>query len=353
MKKSDYTVNDFKIWAARQAGFDFQPYPTFKKTIYNTGDYASVGNRIYKSLVETNKWNPTDVDWYLDTIPVWSAKEWAQGDLCVGADGRVYMATIATESEPPANAWTEQTVDQLRARFGIVWQNQTPDWVEGVYNAGDVVLYAPTMYLYMSMSDDNTSEPSKDASWVRLCERKIADRFDDVQPWAKPISYSVGDRVIAQDATTFKFYVYESTVDDNYADPSTTTDSEQNDVGDISAVILDSEIAEAMTEAKFKFNCALFPDLAERKTAFSLLVAFFLSYDRQMAATGIESGYKGIPASKKIGEMSISYMADPSMTSGSELAAFFARNPYGLKYYNLIRPRLKAMAITIGRTTSV
>lgn len=353
MKKCiDYTVTDFKIWAGRQAGFDFQPYPTFKKTVYDTGEYASVGARIYKSLMRTNVWNPTNVDWYLDTIPDWTAKEWIAGNYCQ-SQGQVYQALTDTESEPPSADWELQTVDALRTHFGIVWQNQTPDYVEGQYNEGDIVLYTPTQELYQSLADNNVEPPLNSSLWQKLQPRNIAKIFGDVEPWVQPVAYQTGDRVIAQDATTFKFFVYESTIDNNYADPSTTTDSEQNDAGDISGVILDSEIEEAMAEARFKFNPALFPNPVECKTAFSLLVAFFITYDRQMAQTGINGGYKGIAAGKRIGEMSITYMADPGMSSGSQLYAFFARNPYGMKYYNLIKPRLKAMSITIGRTTSV
>lgn len=254
MSKFDFTIKDFKQWAARQAGFLFQPAPGWVKTTYDQGDQVNYGNKSYVSLVDMN-------------IDVPSA--------------------------------------------GVV------------------------------------ADP---ATWAEL------EAYDKkLELWKQPIAYSKGDRVIALDANTYKFFLYESLVNDNYDDPSTTKTIEKTQLSeaDLSSVILDSEIQEAMTEAKFKFNERLFSDNAEKMTAFALLTAFFLVYDRQMAASGTGSTYSGLPASKRIGEMSISYMADPALAKGSQSYAFFARNQYGLKYYNLVQTRLKAATIFGGRTSDI
>lgn len=254
MQKFNFTIQDFKQWAARQSGFLFQPAPGWTKTTYDSGDQVNYGDKSYVSLVDMN----TDV--------------------------------------PSA---------------GVV------------------------------------ADP---ATWAEL---EVYNK--DLDVWTKPVAYNTGDRVIALDATTYKFFLYESLVDENYDDPSTTTTTEQtsNPEADLSGVILDSEIQEAMTEAKFKFNERLFSNDAEKTTAFALLTAFFLVYDRQMAAAGTGSSYTGLPASKRIGEMSISYMADPALAKGSQSYAFFSRNQYGLKYFNLVQTRLKGAAFFPGRSTSV
>lgn len=353
MKKFNYTPDMFKGWAARQAGFDFQPYPTYKKTIYDIDDCVFLGNRIYKSLIDANIWKPDNVDWWIDVVPAWEQRLWAQGEYCA-YEGKFYLANTNTENIPTSADWTEQSIADMRTHYGICWANQTPDWTPGVYAKDAVVLYDVDMSLYVSLADDNQDIPGVvGGKWKKMLLHEIAAMFDNPLPWEQPVPYKQGDRVIAMDALTFKFFVYESNIDNNYSDPSTTTDSEQNSDGDLRNVILDSEIEEAIREAGFKFNPGLFKDDAERRVAFSLLVAFFMTYDRQMASTGVDGGYRGLAASKKIGEMSISYMADPALAKGSQAYAFFARNPYGLKYYNLVQTRLKALSIAFGRTTSV
>lgn len=252
LKDFDYTINDFKKWAARQTGFDFQPAPGWVKTTYEIDDVVNYNGKTYTSLISNNYTNPEE---------------------------------------------------------GSLLEN--PSW-------------------------------------------KIQDEYDEkALEWVKPISYNTGDRVIAMDETTFKFFLYQSAIDNNYDDPTTATETQTSSDADLSGIILDSEIEEAMGEALMKFNSNAFPCKAERNIAFSLLTAFFLVYDRQMSASGTNSGYTGLPTSKKIGEMSISYMADPLISQNSPSYAFFARNAYGLKYYNMVRSRTKGPFIAIGRTTNI
>ena len=232
---------------------------------------------------------------------------------------------------------------------GFLFQ-PAPGWVKTTYDQGDQVNYLGKSYV--SLVDMNIESPLEglDNTWGLL------ENYDkNLSEWSQPVAYNTGDKVIALDANTYKFFLYESLEDNNYDDPSSTTIQENTSLpeADLSGVILDSEIEEAITEAKFKFNECLFANEQEKKTAFSLLTAFFLVYDRQMAAAGTGSSYAGLPASKRIGEMSISYMADPALTKGSQSYAFFARNQYGLKYYNLVQTRLKAATIFPGRTSDV
>lgn len=170
--------------------------------------------------------------------------------------------------------------------------------------------------------------------------------------WEEGKEYSTGDRVIALDSA-YKFAVFESLEDENFDNPNTATEERAESDVDLTNVILDSDIEEAMREANFKFNERLFDNEEEKTTAYSLLVAFYLVYDKQLAQDGTNSGYSGLPASKKIGEMSISYMADPALASGSQQYAFFARNKYGLKYWHLVSTRMKAMKLVLGRTTNI
>lgn len=219
-----------------------------------------------------------------------------------------------------------------------------PGWEKTTYDKGAIVIYNDLYY--ESLEDDNHDVPTE-VTWQEV------EKTDGAVQWVAPKFYNVGDRVIALDMQTFKFALYESQEDNNYDDPTTATDTGESDDADLTDVLLDSDIEEAMTEARFKFNPALFANEAECKTAFSLLTAFFVAYDKQMSASGINGGYKGLTASKRIGEMSLSYIPDPAIAKGSQAASFFYANPYGKKYFNLVQSRLKAATLALGRSTNI
>ena len=104
--------------------------------------------------------------------------------------------------------------------------------------------------------------------------------------WNLETTYAEGDKVTA--VVDFKVGVYVSLVDDN-TQPVSDTECWKLDVDgteDLQDVILDADIERAMGEAIFKFNPKLFTE-EKGKIIFLYLTMFFLVYDRQMAASGM------------------------------------------------------------------
>ena len=132
------------------------------------------------------------------------------------------------------------------------------------------------------------------------------------------------------------FYV--SLVDDNTAPLSdavswkTTTDEMDNYVSD-------KDIRRAWGEALVSFNEGLFGDCEETKTAFLYLVAFYLAYDLSLAQTGAY-GNVGFPATEvRVGSVSEGYYI-PKVYLENPVLGFYARNGFGLKYLNMVYPKL-------------
>ena len=109
--------------------------------------------------------------------------------------------------------------------------------------------------------------------------------------------------------------------------------------GSLTDYVLDSDITRAFKEAKVSFNEALFDECCFAQTAFLYLAAFYLAYDLSLAQTGAY-GAIGFPATEvRVGSVSEGYYI-PKVYLENPVLGFYARNGFGLKYLNMVYPKL-------------
>lgn len=131
--------------------------------------------------------------------------------------------------------------------------------------------------------------------------------------------------------------------------PTNTTDWKQIN-GNVLNYTQDSDIINAIAEAKVNFNEGLFSDCCTAKLVFLYLVAYYLTVDFQNAMSPMGGG--GIVQSKSVGSVSESY-AIPQWMLNNPSYGMYAVNGYGRKYLSLIRPYLLGTIIlSKGRTTT-
>ena len=131
--------------------------------------------------------------------------------------------------------------------------------------------------------------------------------------------------------------------------PINTNDWEET-AGNVLDYTQDSDIINAIAEAKVNFNEGLFADCCTAKLVFLYLVAYYLTVDFQNAMSPMGGG--GIVQSKSVGSVSESY-AIPQWMLNNPTFGMYATNGYGRKYLSLIRPYLLGTIIlSKGRTTS-
>lgn len=168
------------------------------------------------------------------------------------------------------------TVEDFKALFPRNFP-YLPLYVDGkTYFKGDVVYVAPNFY--QSLADNNTDPVSNTLKWT-----------------------------VVQDSTS------------NY--------------------VLDTDIRRAFGEAVVTFNQALFDTCESAKEAYLYLVAFYLAYDLSLAQTGAY-GQVGFPATEvRVGSVSEGYYV-PKAYLENPVLGFYARNGFGLKYLNMVYPKL-------------
>lgn len=133
---------------------------------------------------------------------------------------------------------------------------------------------------------------------------------------------------------------FSSVVDDNTSDDF--SDSEYwvkaKDVL-ISDYVNDCDINRAFKEANVVFNDGLCGTDESAKLMFLYLAAFYLAYDLSVAAGGAY-GSVNFPATEvKVGSVSEGYYI-PKAYLEDPILGFYARNGFGLKYLNMLYPRL-------------
>lgn len=295
------TIEEFKSYFCQDKGFEFQPYVTWNKTVFDTGDYALLNNVFYMSTKDMNVASP--------------------------------------DSE-------ESGFEKLTSLYeqGVVVQ------------AGSIVYHNG---FYFKALSETESEPKKGNDWSVVTEEELSTLFPNYRQWSKPVAYKTGDKVIAM--VNYKLGVYVSGIEENYYNPSnplveanphpieawTLDETQEVDW------ILDSDILRAMGEAAFKFNSGLVPNEEKRKIIALYLTAFFVAYDRQMANAGLNSSSSSGPVrSRTVGKMSVSYM-ESKLFEKHPSYEFFARNQYGIKAFNLLLPYLRGNVLVLnGRPTS-
>lgn len=209
-----------------------------------------------------------------------------------------------------------------------------PTFVKTTYDMGDIVNHNGSSW--NSLSYGNITEPgTPDSLWGLLPETK-----EEYPEWRQPIAYQTEDKVIAM--VNFKPGVWESVEDNNYDIPGASNKWEFSEEGteELDSCILDADILRAMGEASFKFNMSLFPK-NRQEVIFLYLTMFFLVYDRQAAASGLNGNSAAGPViHRTVGKMSVTYM-ESTLYKSNPSYEFLSSNEYGKKAYNLMAPFLR------------
>lgn len=231
------------------------------------------------------------------------------------------------------------TLDAFKTYFmreaGLEYQPY-PTFVKTTYDMGVRVNHNGVSW--ESIANNNITEPgTEDAQWL-----EAGFDFNPEYPeWVAPIAYSTDDKVIA--IVNFKPGVWVSLVDDNYELPGKDEDKwefEEDETEGLQDCILDLDILRAMGEASFKFNVSLFPK-NRQEVIFLYLTMFFLVYDRQAAASGINGNSAAGPViHRTVGKMSVTYM-ESTLYKSNPSYEFLSSNEYGKKAYNLMAPYLR------------
>lgn len=306
MNKYPVCLDEFKLFFMRDAGIEYQPYPTWVKTVWDTGDWCYLDHVFYKSLVDLNHTMPT------------------------------------VETEQP------------------MWAPGNYIYVEGAtYEKGNIVYYNCAYFTALEATD---TVPGSDCTWKYT---NLEEAFPCARPWKEPTAYGVDSEVVA--IINYKPVVMKSNIADNYTDPAVQTlipdlpednkypvycwEEDEEETANLADCILDSDIYRAMDEAMFKFNPSLFTK-EKGKMIFLYLTMFFLVYDRQMAASGLNGNSASGPViHRTVGKMSVSYM-ESKLFSKYPSYEFLASNDYGRKAFNLMRPYLTGgVRILMGAST--
>lgn len=170
--------------------------------------------------------------------------------------------------------------------------------------------------------------------------REAGLEYQPYPNWDFEATYAKDDKVVA--IVNFKPAVYVSLVDDNTLPPSKADawELDEDETENLSDVILDVDIERAMGEATFKFNKRLFNE-EKGKVIFLYLTMFFLVYDKQAAASGLNGNNAAGPViHRTVGKMSVTYM-ESKLFSKYPSYEFLASNDYGRKAFNLMAPYLR------------
>lgn len=174
---------------------------------------------------------------------------------------------------------------------------------------------------------------------------EFKSQFPRFQPVYLPI-YVNGKTYFKNDIVYYEslFYICKH-------DGVTTLPTVQNDWQLINQSVLnytqDSDILNAMAEARINFNETLFGD--DAKLVFLYLTAYYLTVDFQNA---LGQANAGIVTSKSVGSVSESYSIPQWMLQDRILGAY-GRNGYGLKYLSLIQPYLVGNVMFFAGATTV
>lgn len=210
-----------------------------------------------------------------------------------------------------------------------------PTFVKTTYDTGDKVKHNGVAWISNTM--DNYTEPGGPEDLWGL----LPDSTEELPEWVQPRAYNTGDKVVA--VVNFKPGVWECLQGNNYTVPGTNKDMwelDEDETEGLQDCILDLDILRAMGEASFKFSVSLFPK-NRQEVIFLYLTMFFLVYDRQTAASGMNGNSAAGPViHRTVGKMSVSYM-ESTLYKSNPSYEFLSSNEYGKKAYNLMAPYLR------------
>jgi len=154
--------------------------------------------------------------------------------------------------------------------------------------------------------------------------------------------YNAGDRVYY---TTTKLF-YDCTVNGTTGILPTDTNNWSVVSDDLENYILDSDITKAFSEAMITFNQALFTSETNIEIGYLYLTAHYLVNDIRASQAGI-SGTGSFPvASRSVGSVSEAY-GIPDAYMKNPVFSFYTQSSYGLKYLNMVLPRLVGNVVSV------
>ncbi len=167
--------------------------------------------------------------------------------------------------------------------------------------------------------------------------------FTFVDTWLVTKTYETGDKVFYDVEKRF----YESIVPANIGNlPTDDTKWKQVPFNEL---ISDLDINNAFTEACITFNDALFTSDANLKLGFLYLSAHYLVHD--LNANGVSgTGQVGIVNSRSVGNVSEGFSI-PQAYLDNPIYSFYVGSTYGLKYLNMVLPRLAGNVVAIDGAT--
>lgn len=147
--------------------------------------------------------------------------------------------------------------------------------------------------------------------------------------------YNSGDRVYYETTKLF----YDCKVNGTTGILPTVTANWDVVSDSIDNYILDEDIEKAFDEAQITFNQALFTSDKNIEIGYLYLTAHYLVNDIRASKGGIEAFGSFTVTSRSVGNVSESYGV-PDAYMRDPVYAFYTQSPYGLKYLNMILPRL-------------
>lgn len=167
--------------------------------------------------------------------------------------------------------------------------------------------------------------------------------FTFINTWLVTITYATGNQVFFDVEKRF----YESLTNGNIGNLP-TDDTKWKQIPS-NKLISDLDINNAFAEACVTFNEALFTNDDNLKLGFLYLSAHYLVHD--LNANGLSgAGQIGIVSSRSVGSVSEGFSI-PQAFLDKPIYSFYVRSTYGIKYLNMVLPRLAGNVVSIEGAT--
>lgn len=179
---------------------------------------------------------------------------------------------------------------------------------------------------------------------VTVADFKI--QFKRFTPVYLPV-YVSGKTYFKGDVVYYNELFYTCLVDATVSVPAAENEKWQLTNQTVLNYTQDSDIENAMAEARVNFNESLFGD--DAKMIFLYLTAYYLTVDFKNA---LGQNHAGVVTSKSVGSVSESYGVPQWMLKDKILGAY-SQNGYGLKYLSLINPYLVGNVMLFRGATTI
>jgi hypothetical protein len=168
--------------------------------------------------------------------------------------------------------------------------------------------------------------------------------FNYIDTWLVGTTYNTGDQVFYD--VNRKFY---QCLNDGVVGTLPTVIADWKEISN-AGLVSDLDITNAYAEACVSFNDTLFTSDDDMVLGYLYLAAHFLVND--LNAGGVEGGgASGLVASRSVGNVSESYTI-PQWQLDSPIYGFYTKSSYGLKYLNMVLPRLAGNFDTVEGCTT-